>query len=99
MKNKRTRFLIKLLIEERLPGTNYKQEFNVFNLAYTSSNYHCDCEGLQREVEELLWQPMYEKYFTGGRYLKSIMVKQIGVNEQYFNFRDEKKPIRRKAYK
>lgn len=91
MMKKRTRFVVKIIVEEKLPMTNYSQELNIYNMNFTSDKYHCDCEGLQNEIRELLWEPYSAKFFTGGRYFKSALVKAVGANETYGVFENKRK--------
>lgn len=82
MMKKRTRFVVKIIVEEKLPMTNYSQELNIYNMNFTSDKYHCDCEGLQNEIRELLWEPYSAKFFTGGRYFKSALVKNLALTKR-----------------
>ena len=95
MKPKRTRFLVKILCEERIPAHDNKQELALYNMNYVSEKYCCDCPGLQKEIRDLLWTPFYEEFFSGGRYFKTAIVKRVGVDESYLDF--PKKKNRRRS--
>lgn len=78
---RRTRFQVRILINERLPVNNYKQTFSVIDITFTSSKYHCDCPGLQRQIKSEFWDPYCDRYFTEGRYLSGINAVIMGVDQ------------------
>ena len=74
---RRTQYLVKILVEEKLPANDYKVTYSIYSFSFSSSKYHKQCLGLEREIQELLWKPFYEKYFTGGRYIEDLSAKPI----------------------
>lgn len=75
---KRTKYLVKILVEEHLPIHKGETTYSIYEFWHTSRKYHCECIGLQTEIETLLWEPFDTKYFTGGRYLKGITAIPVG---------------------
>ncbi|MGX6978937.1 hypothetical protein ACWN8V_06735 [Vagococcus elongatus] len=78
---KRTRFLVKILINEKLPANDFRQEVLMLDTTFTSTKYHCDCPGLRNQIEKEFWEPYYKRFYTGGRYLMGMQAVIMGVKQ------------------
>ena len=86
----RTIFSVRMLIDEYLDGPEAKTQ--VFSFYYTSSKYKCDCIGLQREIQEKVWEPMNAKMFIRHtRYFQCAIAKPISKDTKKSAYRRGKR--------
>ncbi|MFC4770687.1 hypothetical protein [Enterococcus hermanniensis] len=74
---RRTQYLVKILVEEKLAANDYRETHNIYSFSFVSSKHHSPSIGLEREIKEKLWKPFYEKHFTGGRYIIDMTARPI----------------------
>lgn len=74
---RRTQYLVKILVEEKLPANDFRESHNIYSFSFVSSKHHRPCIGLEKEIRELLWKPFYERYFTGGRYIIDMTARSV----------------------
>lgn len=80
---RRTRYFVKILVEERLLANDRNITYSIYDFSFSSKKFHAPCTGLEEEIRVLLWNPFYEKHFTGGRKIKLIKAQSIMETKKY----------------